>query len=114
MERFAAFRAMREFEQGKINSLVPILERIQSEIKEKNTEKKPLIVYLRNENGEHRSLRYWMSPDGINITFLDTDIPHDNCLYTERGLTPSDFVKKYVPKLDDARKIARNLDVSLG
>ena len=114
MERFAAFRALKDFEQRRINSLVPILERIQNEIKEKSTEKNPLIVYLRNENGEYSSLRYWLDAGGVNVFFLGTYIPHDGCLHIEKGLTPSDFVQRYLPTLDDARKIARNLNVSLG
>jgi hypothetical protein len=34
-------------------------------------------------------------------------------IHREYGMTPSKFVEKYVTDLDEAREIARNLNVSL-
>lgn len=45
MESFADFKTMRDFEQRKIMSLVPILERLQNEIKEKSSKQRPSNIY---------------------------------------------------------------------
>lgn len=110
-----AVKALKKFDKDAIQRLVPILERVHSQVVEYSNSHDKKTVQLKTEEG----MRYWISPEGVNVVVWNPDAIVGGCLFPmhtihrEYGMTPSKFVEKYVTDLDEARKIARNLNVSL-
>jgi hypothetical protein len=110
-----AVKALKKFDKDAIQRLVPILERAHSQVVEYSNSHDKKTVQLKTEEGK----RYWISPEGVNVVAWSPDAIVGGCLFPmhtihrEYGMTPSKFVEKYVTDLDEAREIARNLNVSL-
>lgn len=110
-----AVKALKKFDKDAIQRLVPILERAHSQVVEYSNSHDKKTVQLKTEEG----MRYWISSEGVNVVAWSPDAIVGGCLFPmhtihrEYGMTPSKFVEKYVTDLDEARKIARNLNVSL-
>ena len=103
-------RYKKDSERRLIQGLIPSLEGIQREIKDKRYPD----VNLHSENGK----KYWINADGVNVVIWDPSVIiygelfpahslHRNCL------EPKEFVERHVTTLEQAREIARVLNVSL-
>jgi hypothetical protein len=105
---------MKRFEKDRIDSIIPIIENIRRQVAERSTWRMPVYVEMYDNRTDHSALKYRIEADGVSVTFWDTYAQIEECMHVERGLSAKEFVNTYVTRLEDAAKIARNLNVSLG